>query len=121
MTGNFNIQLIQNSIHTNDKWIVWKRNIGKASFCSIIPFIEKQILGEINSNHPIIGGGYLIDKLTIDESQKDERFRCGSSPILRTDIFRNFTLHEYMLLSMYLRKYGYIYNKKKDKFIKKEI
>ena len=114
-----NIQLIQHKNDKDVKWLVWKRNIGRTYFSHMMPFNEEIVwkyLSDISAGRKY--GENLISNLSIDDSKLKEKDRLRSSLILPTDIYRNFTMEEYTLLSIVLLSYGYRYNKKKDEFIK---
>lgn len=98
----FNIILVEDKYNPSIKWVVWGKNVGKRMFTHILPF--NQFLS--------------IKNLSIDESRKDEECWGFQSPIRNSDIIRKFTLNEYVFLGKILKKNGYVYNKKKNTFIK---
>lgn len=115
----FNIQLIQDKRYPLEKWIVWKRNIGENYFSHIVPFRESNILEFINPTSNISRNALQVWRtLAQDESKKPETNWKEKSLIVNSDLFRKFHIEEYLLLSRFLRKLGFIYNKKKDEFIK---
>lgn len=98
----FNIILVEDKYDKNAKWAVWGKNVGKQIFSHIVPF-----------------NSFLsIENLSIDESGKDEKYWRCPSKIRNTDIIRKFTPNEYIFLGKMLKKNGYVYNKKKNTFIK---
>jgi len=98
----FNIILVEDMYNPSTKWVVWGKNVGKRVFSHIIPFTQS----------------LSIKNLSIDESGIDEEcWKCQSS-IRNSDIIRKFTLNEYVFLGKILKKRGYVYNKKKNTFIK---
>lgn len=116
----FNIQLIQDAIDEEDKWIVWKRNIGEKYFANIILFKDNVIKKWLDFQHV---ESWLLNSFklfTEEESKKHglEKDWHSKSAIRKEDVFRKFTPYEYINLSLVLTKMGYKYNKKKDEFIK---
>ena len=118
-----NIQLVQDKYRPSRKWLVWKRNITDKEFVRMIDFKSDDIWNEINTinfhkshNQPSYN---KIDLLSNEVDKSDiGSIRIFGSPICKSDLFRNFTMEEYTLLSIYLLTNGYRYNKKKDEFIK---
>lgn len=98
----FNIILVEDKYDKTSKWVVWGKNVGKELFSHILPF-----------------NSYLsIVNLSIDESGKDEKCWEYTSSIRDSDVIRKFTPNEYVFLGQILKKRGYVYNKKKNTFIK---
>lgn len=114
-----NIKLIYNSEAPNTKWLVWGKNIGKIFFGSLMGFTSFEILpfGRINKNSIISA----INQLSYDcielDGNVEEKWKPRSRK-LPSDTLRNFTVEEYLLLSMMLKTANVKYNKKKDQFIR---
>ena len=114
-----NIKLIYNNEAPNSKWLVWEKNIGKKYFGSLMGFTSFEIffpLGRVNKE-PVINS---IKQLSYDciglDGNAEEKWKLRSRK-LSTDTLRNFTVKEYLLLSMMLKTANVKYNKKKDEFI----
>ena len=107
-----NLQLVYDSSCSNNKWIVWKKNIYPNVFIHMQIFTEAYIesLMETKDNNSV--------KAYIESLKTDSIDPIGIGAYTRypTDTFRNMTISEYLLLGMILRKANTKYNKKKDEF-----
>lgn len=107
-----NLQLVYDSSCSNNKWIVWKKNIYPKVFVHLQIFTEAYIesLMETKDNNFV--------KAYIESLKTDSIDPMGNGAYARypTDTFRNMTISEYLSLGMILRKANKKYNKKKDEF-----
>lgn len=109
-----NIKLICNIEAPNSyKWLVWGKNIGKKYFGNLLGLPS---FARLNKNS-MVG---FIKQLSYDcielDGNVEEKWKPRSRK-LPTDTLRNFTMKEYLLLSMMLKIANVKYNKKKDEFI----
>lgn len=105
-----NLQLVYDSSCSNNKWIIWKKNIYPYVFVHMQIFTEAYIesLMETKDNNFV--------KAYIESLKTDSINPIGAYTRYPTDTFRNMTISEYLSLGMILRKANVKYNKKKDEF-----
>lgn len=109
--SKFNIKLIYEVNSSNDKWLIWKRNIDIYGKClwNYIGFRDTDLENEY----------YLSRQNIATMLSSDVKNPLHKSSIFNSDKIRKLTLTEYISLSWLLKHDRYIYNKKKDMFIKK--
>ena len=129
MTGNYMREYNKNLpfkiiyISARDRvvyqWIILRKNIGKYYFghvCSFETNVQKKLAyenGPIPSYYEYLFKGMLRDMKKI--YGEDEENWQGKHKFRNAIRIRNLTSQEYKILGVILKKFGYHYNKKKDK------
>lgn len=129
MTGNYMREYNKNSqfkiiyISVRDRivyqWIILRKNIGKYYFghvCSFETNVQKELAYGNGSMHFYYK--YLFKDMLRDMKKiygEDEENWQGKHKFRNAIRIRNLTNQEYEILGVILKRFGYHYNKKKDK------
>ena len=133
MTGNFKITLLYDRTYENRRWIIRNRNIhpsrdydkripNRKRFYGLVDF--QYLVSELPVDAPpsTVTKEHNrkiaeIERLGMDYDLKNGKFEAIASNQVETDVFRKFTLEEYLSLGNAIKSVGKQYNKKLDKII----
>lgn len=133
MTGNFKITLLYDRGNENRKWIIRNCNIhpsrdydkripNRKRFYGLVHFTELIKELPVDALPSMVTREHNrklreIERLGTDYNPQKCNCEGGASNQLETDVFRKFTLDEYLGLGNVLNSLGKQYNKKLDKII----